>query len=130
MNTNNFCKEDKDIKRRDRIVFGVYAALLAAILVWICYFQYLHSFSQEKWSAYPERRAIMTFDLFYDHELVGMTEAEVVDLLGENDNDRGRFVRENRFVYNLGYERSVIDDEWLLIDFRNGIVTNYSIKTD
>jgi len=40
------------------------------------------------------------------------------------------FVQDNRFVYFLGSERTVIDSEWLLIDFENGVVTEYSITMD
>jgi len=75
---------------------------------------------------YPEKRAKMTSDLLDNYELVGMTETEVVNLLGQNRY----FVEDNRFVYYLGNERTFIDSEWLLIDFENGIVTEYSMTTD
>ncbi len=72
----------------------------------------------------------MTADLLNRYELEGMTAAEVTALLGENDNDRGYFNRENRFVYYFGSERTVIDSEWLLLDFEQGRVTAVSMTTD
>jgi len=134
MKTTNFSGEDEEairkIKLQTYIVFGIFTVLLAAMLIWFCSFQYWHSFSQEKWLAYPEKRANMTADLLRDYKLAGMTEDEVVSLLGQNNNDYGYFVRDNRFVYFLGSERTIIDSEWLLIDFENGIVTEYAMTTD
>jgi len=80
--------------------------------------------------AYPEKRAKMTSDLLENYELVGMTEDEVINLLGQNNNDYGYFVEDNRFIYYLGNERTIIDSEWLLIDFENGIVTEYTMTMD
>lgn len=65
----------------------------------------------------------MTGDLLEDYDLIGMTEAEIVDLLGADNQD-------DRYVYYLGNERTMIDGEWLLIEFENGVVTGYSMTTD
>jgi len=134
MKKDNFSSKDKDmirqIKLKNYIALGVLAVLFAAVLAWFCSYKYWHSFSQEKWSAYPERRAKMTSDLLGNYELIGMTEAEIVNLLGQNNNDYGYFVQDSRFVYYLGNERTIIDSEWLLIDFENGIATEYSMTTD
>ena len=79
---------------------------------------------------YPGQRAKMAADLFEDYELVGMTENEIISLLGQNDNECGKFNQDNRFVYYLGEERTIIDSEWLLIDFENGVAKEYSITMD
>ncbi len=134
MKTNELNEEEKKtvrrLKRRNYIVFGVLVILAAVVLVKFCSYRYWHSFSREKWLSYPEKRAYMASDLLKRHELAGMTKDEVVSLLGQHNNDYGYFSEENRLVYYLGGERTIIDSEWLLIDFENGVVTGYSITTD
>lgn len=109
------------------IIVVILAALLAA---WGIRFRYWHSFSTQKWLDHPDRRAGMTADLFQDYELAGMSKAQVEALLGPDDSARGYFTRPGRSVYWLGERRTIIDSEWLLIDFENGIVTAYEITTD
>lgn len=122
--------EIKKIKRTTYTVFGVFLAAMVASIVWFCSYQYWHSFSSEKWLEYPEKRANMTADLLERYEIIGMTEDEVVALLGQNNNDYGYFIKDNRFVYYLGNERTIIDSEWLLIEFEDNIVTEYSMAMD
>jgi len=52
--------------------------------------------------------------------------------MGENEfrSARGYFNAPDRSVYCLGSRRTVIDDEWLLIDFENGVVREYTMTTD
>lgn len=108
------------------ILFGV------AILWGVLSYKWDHTFTREKWKDEPEQRALFVTDMISKYELIGMTEKQVMDLLGENDNDMGTFVAENRFVYWLGLEGQFfkIDSEWLLVDFEDGIVSNYAIETD
>ena len=89
-----------------------------------------HTFTQEKWLKHPESRARITDNMLEQYDLIGMTEQEVLDLLGPNDNRMGYFTQENRFVYCLGGERMIMDNEWLLIDFADGVVSEYSMTTD
>ncbi len=123
-------KEIRKIELTNYIIVGVFAVLAVLFLVWLGSFQYWHTFTTEKWLEHPNRRAKMTADLFDDHDLVGMTEHEVIALLGQNDNNYGYFDQDGRSVYCLGSERTIIDREWLLIDFENGIVKEYSMTTD
>lgn len=112
------------------IGFCLVVGLVAVLLVRYGSYRYWHTFTSEKWLENPERRAKMTADLFEDYMLIGMTEDEVIDLLGQNNNDYGYFNQNNRFVYYLGNERTIIDSEWLLIDFENDIVKEYSMTMD
>ncbi len=126
-------QEEKTIRKLKRInytIFGVVAALAIAFVVWLCTQLYWSSFSSGKWAAHPDRRAGMVDDLLADYNLIGMSEADISQLLGPNDNDTGYFQQANRYVYCLGNQRITMDREWLLIDFTNGRVQDYSITTD
>ena len=118
------------IKRISYVILAVLILLFCIAVSWFGYHAYWSSFTPEKWQAHPDHRASMTEDLLQQHELTGMTEAEVTALLGENDNDRGYFVEKDRFVYWLGDRRTFIDSEWLLVDFADGTVTSYQWATD
>ena len=65
-------------------------------------------------------------------ELAGKTEEEIIALLGKNDTDIGYFNADNRYVYCLGAERGFIgiDNEWLIINFVDGRVSEYNLITD
>lgn len=90
------------------------------------------AFSTERWLNDPDNRTAIVDDLLENYPLVGMTEQEILDLLGDHDNSAGYFVEEDRYVYCLGIERGLIaiDCEWLLIDFENGVVADYSVTAD
>ena len=122
--------EFRKSRRRVLTAFIVVAALIALIAAWGVRFRYWHSFSTQKWMDHPERRAGMTADLFRGYALVGMSEAQIADLLGPDDSARGYFNSPDRSVYCLGSRRTVIDGEWLLIDFENGVVREYTMTTD
>ena len=128
----NYDLEIKRIKRNNYIVFGIFAALVLAVIVVGIVYQYQHSFSTAKWERNPEERTKIVDDLLMRYDLIGMQESEILALLGNHDNDSGYFSSENRFVYRLGMERGFIsiDSEWLIIDFDDGIVTGYFITTD
>lgn len=91
-----------------------------------------HTFSTKKWINAPEHRARIVGNLLEEHELIGMTESEIIALLGENDNNSGYFSADNRFVYFLGMDGQLlkIDNQWLLVDFSDSVVVNYSLTTD
>ncbi len=134
MQENNYSENEKNeikkAKHANYIIFVIFLLIAAAIFAWFCLSKYWQGFSHEKWLNHPEKRAVMTGDLFENYELIGMTETEITDLLGQNNNDYGYFNKENRYVYYLGEERTIMDSEWLVIDFRNGIVADYAIVQD
>lgn len=129
---DNVEKEVKRIRQTNYIIFGLFVALLLGVIATGVIYHYRHSFSMEKWLRLPEERTKIVDNLLDDHSIVGMTEAEIIDLLGEHNNDYGYFVEENRYVYYMGPERGLfsIDSEWLIFDFTDGIVADCCIKTD
>ncbi len=108
----------------------VFAIIFALILAWSIRSAYWHSFSERKWANHPEKRAKMTDDLLRNYDLIGMSKEEIAGLLGTNNNDYGYFNQENRWVYYLGSERTIMDSEWLLIDFDWDSVREYSMAVD
>ena len=129
---DNIEKEVKRIKQTNYVIFGLFVALLLGVIAIGVTYHYRHTFSTERWLRLPEERTKIVDDLLEDRSLVGMTEDEIVALLGEHNNDYGYFVEKNRYVYYLGPERGLIsiDSEWLLLDFADGIVADYYIRTD
>ena len=118
------------IKRFNYTVLAVLAALAVLLLAWLGVRTWWAEFTPEKWSAYPDHRASMTADLLEDDALLGMTEEEVTALLGPNDDETGYYVKEDRHVYWLGARRTLVDSEWLLLDFDGGRVVSCSVATD
>ena len=128
----NYTADNKKLKRRNYIGFGIFAGLIITIVIACSTFISHHSFSTAQWEQYPNERTKIVDDLLMRYDLIGMQESEILALLGNHDNDSGYFSSENRFVYRLGMERGFIsiDSEWLIIDFDDGIVTGYFITTD
>lgn len=113
-------------------VFALFAALLLAAVIGFFVYRYEHTFRAQRWLEERDERTSMIDDLLQNQELVGMTEAEILSLLGPHDNALGYFQAEDRYVYYLGPERGLfsMDSEWLLIDFTDGVVSAYSVTTD
>lgn len=91
----------------------------------------IHRFSSEGWKKYPEKRVDMVDDLLSKNELIGMTQEEVITLLGQS-TDTEYFKTENNMVYYLGPERGLIsiDSEWLVLEMQENQITKVSILCD
>ena len=122
----------KKLKRINYTALAVVVALAAACVMGVFVIRERHRFTREKWIEEPENRTRIVDDLLADHELPGMTRAEVLDLLGDHDNEAGYFAQEGRMVYWLGPERGLfsIDSEWLILDFDGDVVTGCEITRD
>ena len=125
-------REMRKARRINDIAVGMFAAVVLAIIIAGVAYYHTHTFSTSKWLNGPEERTAIVDDLLAKHELVGMTEAEVVALLGGPNNDYGYFNADDRYVYYMGPERGLIsiDSEWLILDFTDGVVSNSYITTD
>jgi len=73
------------------------------------------SFDSDKWKDKPEERNRMVSSLLNTHELVGMTEDEIITLLGKPDEKKES--PENQFVYLLGRAGLGVDDYLLILQF-------------
>ena len=125
-------KEIRKVKRINYIAFGILVVVALAIIIASVVYHQNHTFSTPKWLNNPEKRTAIVDNLLGQHKLVGMAEADVIALLGEPNNDYGYFNADNRYVYYMGAERGLIsiDSEWLILDFKDGIVSESFITTD
>ena len=124
--------EIRRLKRTNYLALAVVVAFAAACVLGLLALREWHRFSREKWLQDPENRTRIVDDLLANHELVGMTEEEILALLGDHDNEAGYFQQQDRFIYWLGPERGLmsIDSEWLILDFAGEVVTGWFITTD
>ena len=90
-----------------------------------------HTFSTEQWLAEPAERTKIVDDLLENHSPVGMTEEEVLALLGQ-PSDEMPVTEQDTLCYYLGDERGLIsiDSEWLVLSLQDGVVSSADITTD
>ncbi len=125
--------EAKRAKVRIIIAFSVLIAVLLIIAAAFCVYRYQHTFSQEKWLSNADGRYMIVADMLEKHPLTGMSEADVIALLGKEDGDGPasfklsdkNYPPETTLVYHLGVDD--MDDMWLIISISDGIVTEYLI---
>lgn len=125
--------EAKRAKRRIIIAFSILVFILLIIAAAFCVYRYQHTFSQEKWLADADGRFRLVDDMLEKHPLTGMSEADVIALLGEEDGDGPasfklsdkNYPPETTLVYYLGVD--YMDDMWLIISISDGVVTEYRI---
>lgn len=113
-------------------VVALFAALLLAAVIGVFVYRHEHTFHARRWREEPGERTDMIDDLLQKQQLVGMTEADILNLLGPHDNALGYFQADDRYVYYLGPERGLfaIDSEWLLLDFTGGVVSEVALTID
>lgn len=133
MDEENMRKEVEKAKRRNTVIFAVFAAVFAVLLAALCVFKYQHTYSSVKWANGRESRYKIVSNMLERNQLIGMTEADVIQLLGDEDADdqtsfkisRKYFPPESTLVYYLGVD--LIDNNWLVISLDGGVVTEYCI---
>lgn len=109
--------------------------MLLVIVVTFAAYQYQHTFTRAKWIDSPNNRDKLVYDMLNQYDLVGMSETEVVDLLGEEDdkchnqatfkNHRTYYPPDTTMVYFLGVD--YMDGVWLVISLDHGVVCDYCI---
>ncbi|HLV40679.1 MAG TPA: hypothetical protein VKY37_00240 [Brumimicrobium sp.] len=106
---------------------GFFNYFTIVVLLLNAYF-YRHDipFDSNKWKNWAEKKATinnrwdMRNDLILNYGLVGMTQSEVVNLLGE---PRESFKVKSEYIYFLGMARFGIDTGSLTLKFKNGKVS-------
>lgn len=78
--------------------------------------------SEENWSL----RWDMMNSLRNNHDLIGMSEKEIINLLGKPDES---FPKEKTYIYSLGYSHKGINTGFLSLKLNNkGIVTGINVQ--
>lgn len=126
---------ENEAKRAKRRIIIAFSVLIAALLIAaaFCVYRYQHTFSQEKWLSNADGRYMIVADMLEKHPLTGMSEADVIALLGKEDGDGPasfklsdkNYPPESTLVYHLGVE--YMDNMWLIISISDGIVAEYLI---
>ena len=117
------------------IIFSLFATVAISALIGFCVFRYQHTFTVDKWFKAPNDRTNIVADMLEKHELVGMTEVEIISLLGKEESrantqttfkiSKASFDPENTIVYYLGVD--FMELRWLIISLQDGIVSSYCI---
>lgn len=105
-------------------------ALIPIIVLISCILvrQYRHTFTPAKWADDASHRYRLVSDLQEKYDLIGMTEAQVIGLLGEEDGDshtsfkmsHEHYPADSTLVYYLGVD--FMDDMWLILPVEDGAV--------
>jgi hypothetical protein len=131
-------KLQKQVRRANMwstVILFLFIAIAGAIQVGFGIFKYQHTFTEKKWLNAPNDRTKIVADLLEKHKLIGMTEEEIISLLGEEEHyantktsfkiSKTYFDPENSIVYYLGVD--YMDVRWLIISLSNGIVSSYCL---
>ncbi len=115
--------------RWNTLALAVLAGVVLLLVVWYGLNRWQHTYTPDKWFSAPNERLDILDDLLGKYDLVGMTEEEVVALLGPEDGpeqtsfkgDRTYYPPEDTLVYYLGVD--MMDGVWLVISLEDGVVT-------
>lgn len=127
---------DREIRRAK--IFN-YTVAIIFLLIFISIFALLgawkwnRTFTVSRWMDNPNERYKIVSDMLSENEIIGMTENEIIDLLGNETESapekfkhpRGMFPNENNLTYGLGVD--YMDYEWLVITMEKGIAVDYVI---
>jgi len=103
--------------------------LLLVIILLISLCSCSNSFDKERWLKEPEKRNSIVNSLINKYELEGMTETQIVDLLGEPEQKVDEPFRQ--YVYYLGRAGLGVDDRLLRLNFNNnGEIESYKVTHD
>ena len=84
---------------------------------------YISSFSQEKWNNHEELRHYMLGDLEQKHSVIGKTEKEIIELIGQPTY----IIKDKTVTYEYFIRFSMIDEIGYQIEFENGIATDTTV---
>ena len=87
MDENMMRKSALRAKRWNIFIFSIFAVMFTVLLIGVCVFKYQQTYSKNKWDTDKERRYKIVSDMLNKNPLIGLTEGEVVALLGEEDGN-------------------------------------------
>ena len=127
---------DKEIKRAkifNYTVAIIFLLIFISIAIILGVWKWNRTFTVSKWMNNPEDRYKIVSNMLSKHEIVGMTETEITELLGEEHEKapesfkypRGEYLDEKTLTYYLGVD--FMDNNWLIIPIENGIAVESRI---
>lgn len=127
---------EKEVKRAKIFIctfFVLFLMLFISVAVIAGTFKYSRTFTVRKWINSPDKRYKIVSNMLSEYDIIGMTESEIVSLLGEETKNaperfkilKGEFSDESNLTYSLGVV--YMDNEWLVITMEEGIAVSYEI---
>ena len=127
---------DKEIKRAkifNYTVAVIFLLIFITIIVFLGMWKWSRTFTVSKWMNNPEDRYKIVSNMLSKHKIIGMTEYEIIELLGEEhekapesfEYPREQYPDENTLTYYLGVD--FMDNNWLIILLENGIAVESRI---
>ena len=127
---------DKEIKRAkifNYTVAIVFLLIFISTITLLGVWKWSRTFTVRKWMDNPNDRHKIVSDMLSENEIIGMTENEIIDLLGKETefaperykNHRREFPNESNLTYGLGVD--FMSYEWLVITMEDGIAVDYVI---
>lgn len=117
--------------KRLLLFLGTILIFIGGFTIWV---DNKHEFTKEKWIKRPTNRSEIVEDLLQTYKLSGMTQDEVITMLGIPEVEHPIGESEAKGLsYNIGPEPGFmsIDDAWLDIYLnKEGHVSHYDLTTD
>lgn len=112
---------------------AIFCIMVIFVVCFSIYNHEIHKFTCEKWALYPDKRYLMVEDLLADYVFVGMSEQDVISLLGEETNgsqqssfkgDHTYYDPEETLVYYIGTD--MLEGRWLILSIEEQKVVSIS----
>ena len=126
-------KEIKRAKMFNYTVAVIFLLIFITVIAFLCMWKWSRKFTVSKWMNNPEDRYKIVSNMLSKHKIIGMTEYEIIELLGEEHEKapesfkypRGEYPDENTLTYYLDVD--FMDNNWLIIPLENGIAVEHRI---
>lgn len=118
---------DASYDRISRSILAAFALVIVVLAVLAVGYFSRHTFSARRWKENDDVRKYMVADLLKKHALVGVSEQDVVELLGPETGQQATFKGDHNYyppdstiVYYMGQD--LLEGEWLILPLKNGAV--------
>ena len=126
-------KQMKRAKIFNYTIATIFFLGFVGIIIFLGAFKWSRTFTVSKWMENPEKRYKIVADMLSTYEFEGMTEQEIIKLLGEETKKapeefkypRGSFPDDSTLAYYLGVD--FMDNSWLIIRLQNGVAVGHDI---
>lgn len=132
LDEREMARQARRAARWNKLALAVLAGVVLLLAGWYGLDRWRHTYTPDKWFSAPNERLDILDDLLGKYDLAGMTEEEVIALLGPEDGpgqtsfkgDRTDYPPEETLVYYLGVD--MMDGVWLVISLEDGVVAGYT----
>ncbi len=116
------CRKKIKMRLLKSVVCATITGIIITAITFVGITTYSNDFTPEKWKKYPMARFEMIDNLEEEHNLVGMTKAEISELLGEPNHISQRLYGYETYEYYYNYTYSIAKSRYLVNFSDNGTV--------